>query len=212
MDTQSTTPQPFNLQTRVMNILTKPKEEWPVIAAEPRDVAGLYSKYIAILAAIPAVCGAIGNAVVGISFGFGTYRYPLTGAIAMAVLTYVVTLVGVYISAFIVAKLGPSFQSDSDVAQALKLVAYAYTPVWVAGVLHLLPLLGILVLLAWLYSLYLLYVGVTPVMKTPPDKAIPYLVVSAIVTFVVSLIFGAIVSAIVLAMGFGIGAMARPGL
>ncbi len=207
MDTQSTSPQPFNLQTRVVNILTKPKEEWPVIAAEPRDVAGLYSKYVVLLAAISPICTAIGYSVVGMGFGI---RYSFTGAIVLAVVQYVLTLVGVYVCGFVVAKLAPTFQSEPDTAQAVKLVAYAWTPAWVAGVLNLIPALGILVVLASLYSIYLLYLGVAPVMKTPPDKVIPYLVVSAVVLIIVYFVIGAIAAALLLAMGLGIGALARP--
>jgi hypothetical protein len=209
METQaSATPsQPFNLQTRVVNILTKPQQEWPTIAAEPRDIAGLYSKYIVLLAAISPICMAIGYSVIG--FGFGI-RYSFAGALTLAVLQYVLTLVGVYVSGVVVAKLAPTFQSEPDTAQAVKLVAYAWTPAWVAGVLNLIPALGILVVLASLYSLYLLYLGVTPVMKTPADKVIPYLVVSAIVLIVVYFVIGAIASAIVMTMGMGLGAIARP--
>lgn len=207
MDTQSTSPQSFNIQTRVVNIVTKPKGEWPVIAAEPRDVAGLYRKYIVLLAAVSPICMAIGYSVIG--FGFGI-RYSFAGAVTLAVLQYVLTLVGVYVSALVVAKIAPSFQSEPDTAQALKLVAYAWTPTWVAGVLYLVPALGILVVLAALYSLYLLYLGVTPMMKTPPDRVIPYLVVSAVVLLVVYFVIGAIATALVVTFGLGIASIARP--
>ena len=42
---------------RAMAILLRPKLEWPVIAAEPDTVGGLYTRYILIMAAIPAVMG-----------------------------------------------------------------------------------------------------------------------------------------------------------
>lgn len=199
METQSTTPQarPFNLQTRVVNILTKPKQEWAVIAGEPKDVAGLYKNYIALLAAIPVVCMAIGWSVIGISMPFvGHYRVSFGTAFANAVIQYVLTLVGVYVAAFIVAKLAPNFQSEPDVAQAVKLVAYSWTAVWVAGVLYLVPALSILVMLAALYCIYLMYLGFTPLMKTPPDKVVVYLVVSAIVAIVVFFVIGVIATLI----------------
>jgi len=207
METQSTTPQaqPLNLQTRVVNILTKPKQEWAVIAGEPKDVAGLYKNYIALLAAIPVVCMAIGWSVIGISMPFvGHYRVSFGTAFANAVIQYVLTLVGVYVAAFIVAKLAPNFQSEADVAQAVKLVAYSWTPAWVAGVLYLVPALGILVMLAALYCIYLMYLGFTPLMKTPADKVIVYLVVSIVVIIVVmaaiNLIAGVIVPIVPIGM------------
>ena len=51
---------------RVQSILLKPKQTWPVIAAEGGDVASIYTGYVMILAAIPAVAGFIGLTLVGI--------------------------------------------------------------------------------------------------------------------------------------------------
>ena len=173
----------MNLQTRVVNILTKPASEWPVIAAEPSDVNGLYRNYIVMLAAIPAVCTFLGLMVIGVPF-FGSYGF--SAALVAGIMSYVSTLASVYIAALIIEKLAPNFDSTGDTAQALKLVAYASTPVWIAGVLHLVPLLGILTILALLYAIYLFYLGVAPVMKTPNDKVLPYMVVSAVVVVVVT--------------------------
>jgi len=165
----------MNLQARVVNILTRPGIEWPVIAAESSDVPSLYREYIVLLAAIPAVCLFLAWA----SFGF-------SGALVGGIMSYVSTLAAVYIAAVVIEKLAPNFDSHGNTVQALKLVAYAYTPVWVAGVLHLVPLLSALVILAAFYAVYLFYLGLTPVMKTPPDKIIPYMIVSAIVVVVVT--------------------------
>jgi hypothetical protein len=173
----------MNLQARVVNILTRPAAEWPVIAAEPSDVAGLYTNYIVLLAAIPAVCTFLGLMVIGVPF-FGSYGF--SAALVAGIMRYVSTLASVYIAALIIEKLAPNFDSRGDTAQALKLVAYASTPVWIAGVLHLVPLLGMLIILAALYAVYLFYLGVAPVMKTPQDKVLPYMIVSAVVVVVVT--------------------------
>jgi hypothetical protein len=173
----------MNLQARVVNILTRPAAEWPVIAAEPSDVSSLYTNYIVLLAAIPAVCTFLGLTIIGVPF-FGGYGF--SAALVAGIMSYVGTLASVYIAALIIEKLAPNFDSRGDTAQALKLVAYASTPVWVAGVLHLVPLLGVLIILAALYAVYLFYLGLTPVMKTPSDKVLPYMIVSAIVVIVVS--------------------------
>ncbi len=187
----------MNLQTRVVNILTKPKEEWPVIAAEPTDVPSLFRNYIAILAAIPAVFHFLGMTVIGIPVPFaGTIRMGVAYGITSAVIQYVLTLVGVYVAAFVIDKLAPTFQSQPNLVEALKLVAYASTPAWVAGVLNLIPALSILVLLASLYGIYIFYLGVTPTMKTPADKVIPYMVVAAIVIIIVWVVVAAITAAL----------------
>jgi len=173
----------MNLQARVVNILTRPAAEWPVIAAEPSDVSSLYTNYIVLLAAIPAVCTFLGLMVIGVPLIGG---YGFSAALVAGIMSYVGTLASVYIAALIIEKLAPNFDSRGNTTQALKLVAYASTPVWVAGVLYLVPLLGVLIILAALYAVYLFYLGLTPVMKTPSDKVLPYMIVSAIVVIVVS--------------------------
>ena len=110
--------------------------------------------------------------------------------------SYVLGLVGVYIGAFVVQKLAPTFQSEANFLQALKLVAYGSTPMWIAGVFNLIPPLAILTILASLYGIYLFYLGVTPMMKTPSDKVIPYMVVSAIVIIVVSIVVSLLTGAL----------------
>lgn len=194
----------MNLQTRVVNILTKPKEEWPIIAAETTDVPTLYTSYIAILAAIPAICSFIGMSMIGVTLPFvGTYRYPLAHGLTMAIVQYVLGLVGIYVAALVIDKLAPTFQSQPSTIQALKLVAYASTAGWVAGVLNIIPALAILGVLAGLYGIYLFYLGVSPLMKTPSEKVIPYMVVSAIIIIVVMIVVGVCATALTGAMFVG---------
>ena len=180
------------LTTRVTNILKQPAQEWPVIAGESADIAGLLTGYAGPLAAIPAVCSWIGMSVIGIGF----YRRGLISGLVGAVLSLVFALVGAFVGAFVIEKLAPTFKSTGNTVQALKLVVYASTPVWVAGVLNLLPPLAPLVFIAALYAIYLFYIGLPPVMKTPGDQVIPYMIVSAIVMFVVTICLGFFAAAI----------------
>lgn len=185
----------MNLQERVLRILKQPKVEWPVIEAEATDTATLYRSYIVPLAAIPVICGFIGMVVIGVSVPFvGRYRYGVAEALRVEVFAYIGSLIGCYVGAFIVSKLAPTFSSREDVIQALKLVAYANTPVWIAGVLNLIPMLGILTIFAAVYAVYLFYLGVPVLMKTPQEKVIPYMVVSVLVIivvwFVIAMILG----------------------
>lgn len=181
------------LQDRARRILTTPKTEWPVIEAESTDVATLYKSYIVILAAIPAVCTFIGMTMIGYTLPFvGTIRTPVVSGFAQMIVSYVLGLAGVYLTALIIDKLAPTFDSQTDIVQSLKLVAYAMTPVWIAGVLYLIPALGVIVLIAALYSIYLFYLGVPVLKKTPEPKVVPYMVVAAIVSIVVFLVVGVI--------------------
>lgn len=195
-----------DLTTRVVNILKSPQTEWPVIAAEPTDVASLYKGYIIPLAAIGPVCSLLGGALIGTITPFGTFRTPIVSGVVIAVLSYAFALVGIFIDAVIIEWLAPKFKSTGSRVDALKMVAYASTPGWVAGVLHLVPLLGLLVILAMLYGVYLYYLGLPHVMKTPADQVVIYMIVSAVVIIVVTAIIGVIMGSISAALIFGAAA------
>lgn len=175
------------LVARVIAILTRPDTEWPVIDQEKATVKSLFTSYILILAAIPPVCHFIGSVVFGYSFLGITYRPSFFSALSTAVASYVLSLAGLFIVALIIEALAPSFQGQKDRVQALKLVAYAATASWLAGVFGLLPGLGFLSLLG-LYSLYLFYKGLPVLMKSPAAKTLPYTAVVAIAALVVSLL------------------------
>ena len=194
------------LVDRVKNILLSPRTEWPAIDAEPATVSSLYSGYIAPLAAIPAICQAIGMSMIGMSVPFvGNYKTPIGGALVTAVVMYVFSLAAVYIIALIVDGLAPTFGGTKNTTQALKVVAYSYTAAWVGGVFSLIPALGIISLLFVLYSLYLLFLGLPVLMKSPADKAVGYTVVVVICTLLVTWVILRVVG--VLGLGYGANPM-----
>jgi hypothetical protein len=188
----------MDLTTRATNILTKPVVEWPVIAGEQTTPSELITAYAVPLAAIPAVCGFLGQTLVGVSVPFaGTIRIGVIRALSGACIQFVLALVGAYAAAIVIEKLAPKFQSSGDTTQALKLVVFANTPIWVAGVLNLIPALGLLGVLAGLYGIYLFYLGLPVLMRTPQTQVVPFMVVSALVVIVLSVIFAAISTAMV---------------
>jgi len=190
----------FNkLIARVKNILLTPKTEWPVIAAEPDSVQGLYKNYILILAAMPAVITFLRYSVfgVGIPIVGGTYRLGVGAGIVQMIVTYIVSLGVTYLMMLIIDGLAPSFGGQKNQTQALKSIAYAYTASWVASVLTLIGGLGLLVLLAAaIYGIYLLYLGLPHTMQCPQDKAGGYAAVAIILAFVLSLILGFVMASI----------------
>jgi hypothetical protein len=172
------------LKRRVIGILTDPIFEWRAIAAEQDDVATLYKSYIMPMAAIPAVSMFIGLGVIGAPF---LGRFGIVTALGSAIWTYLASLATPMIGAVVVEKLAPRFRSSGSTDAALRLVAYASTPVWVAGVLYLLLYLAPLVLAGAVYAAYLFYLGLPAMMKTHPEQAVPYTVVSVIIFLVVGI-------------------------
>jgi len=190
--------QTSNLFGRAKSILLTPRTEWPVIAAEPDTISGIYTGYIMILAAIPAVKLFLVSSLIGVSIPFaGTYRTGMLVGLTSAVTTYVLTLIGTFVVALIVDALAPTFGGQKDRIQALKVVAYSYTAAWVAAIIGIVPGLGLLSALAGLiYGLYLLYLGLPFTMKCPAEKSLAYTVVTVIVAVVVSIVLGLIVRAV----------------
>jgi len=185
------------LIARAKNILTTPKTEWPVAAAEPATVNGLYMGYIAIIAALPVIAQFIKSSLIGTSFLGVTVRAGIGAGIGRMILGYILALVLVYVMALIINALAGTFGAKPNLIQALKTVAYAWTAWWIAGIGVIVPWLGLLILLAGgIYSIYLLYLGLPHTMQCPPDKAGGYTAVSVIIAIVlgwiVSLVLGLI--------------------
>jgi len=179
----------MNLVERVKRILLTPRPEWEVIDPEPTTTSGLYTGYIIPLAAIGPIAQLIGFSVLGVRlpFGGGVYRTPIGSAISTAVVTYVLSLVSVYVLSLIIDALAPTFGGTKSPIQALKVAAYSSTAGWVAGIFSLIPGLRMLGILG-LYSIYLLYLGLPILMKAPAERAAAYtalVVVAAIVLFMV---------------------------
>jgi hypothetical protein len=180
---------------RAKAILLSPKTEWPVIAAEPDTIPGLYAGYIAVLAAIPPIVGFLSTSLIGVSVPFlGSYRVGVGAGLSAAVLTYVMALVGVFIVTLIVDALAPTFGGERNRVQALKVVAYAYTASWVAAIIGIIPGLGLLAALAGLvFGLYLLNLGLPVLMKCPPDKSISYTAVTVAAAIVVGFVLNLVI-------------------
>lgn len=199
----------MNLVERAKNILLQPGQEWPVIAGEATDTKSLFLSYAVPLAAIPVLAGWLGHSLIGVSVPlFGTYRTPLVAGLGFAIVSYVLALIGVLAVGLIIDALAPTFGGEKNGNRAMKCAVYAYTPAWVAGILHLIPTLGILVVLASLYGLYLLYLGLPVLMKAPQEKAAGY----TIVVVICAIVLGIVLAAIAGVAGFAGSGMRGPGM
>jgi hypothetical protein len=174
---------------RVKAILLTPQTEWPVIAREPGDVSVLFTRYVAILALIPALASFIGMFLVG------SY-VPFFSGLVSAIVSYLMTFVLVYVVALIVDALAPTFDAQKNFPNALKLTVYSFTPFWLAGIFSLVPGLSYLRILG-LYGIYLAWIGLPPLMLAPRDKALPY-----VATVVICAVILVIVTALIIGRAF----------
>lgn len=165
----------MGLIDRARAIVLRPASEWETIAAEPATPGSLTTGYVVPLASIGPIAGFIGLTIIGVSIPFiGTVRTPLMSGIAHAVLSFGLALAAVFLLAWVIDAIAPTFSGEKNFVQAFKVAAYAYTPAFLAGILLLFPPLAVLQILAALYGLYLLYLGLPILMHAPKDKALPY--------------------------------------
>ena len=190
---------------RAKNIIISPAKEWDVIALEHPDAGKIITGYVLPLAGAAAVAAFIGYGLIGVDAGL----FKIAGTnwgIYYALNVIIGAIAGVYICAFVIDALAPSFGSEKNIGRSIQLVAYAYTPAWLGGLLAILPAIALIGSLFGLYGLYLLYMGIPKLKKTPEDKLIGYYVVSLVVIIVVYFVMGLIMSRILMpALGLSFG-------
>jgi hypothetical protein len=198
----------MSLIERVQPILVRPKQTWPVIAAEGGDAASIFTGYVMILAAIPAVAAFIGLTLVGVG-GFGvSYRLPVLAGLVQMIVSYLLTLAMVFVLALLVNGLAPTFGGTKDSVRALQLVAYGTTASFLGGIFNLIPMLSLLGVLASLYSIYLIYTGIAVMMRCPPDKAGAYTAVVIVCGIVASVVIIGVAALVTPGRGGGLAGIA----
>lgn len=185
-----------NIVQRVINIITKPKDEWQVIATEQPNAMKLIGGYALILALIPALSAFIKYGIIGMSFMGYTTRSIATG-VQTGLIQLLSAVIGVYLLAWVIDLLAPSFDSQKNFGRSLQLAVYASTPQWIAGILLLLSTsLSVLIMLIGLYAIYLLAVGMPILKGTPKEKVVGYVVLTIVAMIVISLLVALVLGAI----------------
>jgi hypothetical protein len=155
-----------NLVERAQKILTAPNSEWDVVAAEKTDVQAMFLTYVLPLVGAQALVAVLGLMLF--------QHVELQGAVIQFALNVVIGAAVVFILAFVIDGLAPNFGAQKDFTQSFKVAAYSPTPLWVFGLIAIVPQLGILGLLFGLYSLYLIFIGLPKVKKPKKDQEAVY--------------------------------------
>lgn len=202
------------LVARAKAILLEPTAEWAKIATESGKPKDLFLSYALPLAVISPLASFIGGQVFGLGAMGISINIGLVSGLTIAVVSFVLSLVSLWVVAYVANYLSPRFGGRDDFPAAFRLVTYSWTAAWLAGIFGLIPMLSILGILG-LYSLYLLYKGATPVLGVPQDKAVGFTavtIIAAIVAmFVVNLVIGLFTAPLMMAgamagaMGSGVG-------
>jgi hypothetical protein len=181
------------LAPRAWALLTRPNATWERIDEDVVTYRDIYRNWVLPLAAVPAVCDAIGKLVFGIGiFGVGL-RPSLGAALAEMLASYLVSLATVWLLALAIDVAARPFEAEPNRVQALKLAAYSATAFWLAGVFDLYPPVGWLAgMLGVLWSLILLSKGLPRLMHNPPEQQLSYFAVVLLSGFGIVVVLSAL--------------------
>jgi hypothetical protein len=177
---------------RIKGILLDPKREWTVIEGETETPVSLLQRYVLPLVALGGVAAFIAYGLMGVDTGI--LKVGGTKAGLWFGLRHVISgLLSYFIATYVIDALAPNFASQKDLGKSAQLVAYSSTPSWLATILTLSPVLGFIGLIG-LYGIYLFYIGLPVLKKTPEDKRVTYMIVSALVIIGVSFLAQSLIS------------------
>ncbi|MFL5742514.1 MAG: Yip1 family protein [Flavisolibacter sp.] len=187
----------MNVVERARNIITTPNSEWNTINTEVPVANRIITNYVLPLAGLAAVAAFIGYGLIGFN-SFNLHLGGINWGLYQAISIICSAIFSVYVTAFVVDLLAPSFGSEKNFNKSLQLVAYSFTPAWIGGLLAIFPPVAFIGALFGLYGLYLMYIGLPKLKHTPEDKHISYFVVIIIVTIVVYIVIGWILTTILM--------------
>ena len=161
----------MNAFVRAKAILVDPAAAWLRLEKDIGDPAYLLSRYVAVLALIPALSSFVGATLIGVVAPSGvTLRADLFAGLFGAIFGYATSCAIVLLLGLIIDLLAPLFAGRRDFESAFKLAVYSFTPLWLAGLFLLLPGLRFL-LLTGVYGIYLFWLGVPRLTKVPEGQA-----------------------------------------
>lgn len=182
------------LFARATAIVFRPRTTWRRIAVETTSARALVFGYVVPLAAIGPLATYIALRVTGVRIAADrVYHASVATALAESLTSYGFALGGVALVTLIIAGLSPRFGVSRSLDRALRVVAYAFTPVWIAGATLLVPALTPTLLVAAAYAVVLLALGIETVLGAARGRAA---------------LFAAMAIGCALASGFVLGASA----
>ncbi len=164
----------MNAARRARAILVDPVREWAAIESEPGDPAYVLSRYVTVLALVPAVFSFIGACIVGVIVpGAGLVRTPFFNGLFGAILGYVLSCAIVLVLGILINLVAPLFGGRRDFDSAFKLAVYSFTPAWLAGIFLVLPGLHFLTLTGF-YGGYILWLGLPRLIKSSGQRSVGF--------------------------------------
>ena len=158
----------------VLGVLYHPNEEWKSIREEHYTISKCYTSHLLYLAAIPPLAAFIGTTQMGWSIGGGDFvRLTVGSALPIAIIFYFALLAGVAIMGWFIHWMEKTYGSESSFDDCMVLATFTATPMFIAGMIALIPILWVDVLAGLVglaFTVRLLYTGVPVIMNIPKEQ------------------------------------------
>ena len=174
----------INPIVRAASLVVSPQRTWALIARERPAFAELLFGYVVPLAAIGPIATYVALRVLGVSIAAREiYRTSQHVALGSAAQSFAFAVGGVFLVAALITLLAPAFGASRDFVRAFQISAYAYTPLWLAGILLLVPRIASFQLVAAGDALALLVLGLVAMIGTTPKRATIFAAVVVVAAF-----------------------------
>ena len=181
---------------RAMRIIVHPSREWAAIAHEPGNALHVLLRYLVPLGLIAPIANAFG---VLIAPDDALRAFPDSSVALQFVLLvwggFVTQLLGMLIVALVLYLVMPLYEQPRNLGPAITVVAYAGTPIWLAGIVLLapvqrFPILVVIILVGLMHGAYLFYLGLHHIAKVREREAAECTAVVVFVSLVLSTAVG----------------------
>jgi len=189
----------------MFGLLYHPRSEWDSIKKENHSISHIYLTHLLFLAAIPPFALLVGTTQFGWSFvGKEFYYLSFESALPLAGAFYVALLAGMFFMAYTTYWMERTFGAEASFERCLLFTTFTSTPMFLSGVIGLIPILWLdvfVVMAAVSYTVYLLYSGVPIFMNIPEERG--FIFASSILTVGLCALVGMMASTVIIwGMGF----------
>lgn len=183
---------------RAKNLILNPQAEWTIIQAETKSRSQLIKDYAVPFILLLAICTFVG------SYIFSFPQYSFGAILTKTIVSAVLGLSGVYLSAIIINELAVSFGMPKNIEATFVLVVYSFTSYFItSSLVGLFPQIQIINLFG-LHSIYLFWIGTSLILKTPEENKLGFVIVSMLIIIGIYAIFSLILQTILTGMTYHI--------
>ncbi len=180
------------LLLRTTKILVLPRREWRVIGDEQTTYKNVIFGYVGILALLPPAAALAGRIIFDRNIPNAALASSIPSLVLTNALWYCMYVLNVIMVGAIISAIVTPPDSHWNPLQGLKIAAYSFTPLFIAGFIAVFPKMHWIIDVAILYSIYLLYLGILLLLGMKRRHAIWYAIASftfaAIVVVVMNLV------------------------